>query len=134
MSNVSIALYTCNINYNSVNTFFFPMTNYDRVMFILTSGSSNGAGSPTFVMEARQCLYSNGTGNISMAANVTNTAVTGANKGGTIEWRGDQMNTNAGYIYAGCLIYETNANISTVTASSLRESARYPQIANAVLP
>ncbi len=133
MMRVQHALNTKNVNANTANCIYFNMANYDRIVFVVQTGSSNGAGSPLLTLEATQATAVSGTGVISMAANVTNTTIVGANTVNTIEIRATQMNTNAGYIYAGCNITETNSNITTVSATAIRTSARWPQAANAML-
>lgn len=130
---VQVALAAKNININSTNTIYFPMTNYDRIVFVVHAHSQNVADTGRITLEARQATALAGTSVISMAANITNTTIVTANAVNTIEIRADQMNTNAGYIYAGCQVYETNTNICTVSATAIRISARYPQVANAML-
>jgi hypothetical protein len=131
-SNVNLAVAECNINGNSIYSSYFSMANYDRIMFVVTAGKSNAAGS-LFTLEARQATSAAGGTNISMAANVTNVSITANQTIGTIEWRADQMNTNTGYIFAGVRVQETNTRESRVTATSERTSARFPQISNASL-
>ena len=53
-------------------------------------------------------------------ANVTNTTIITSNTVNTIEIRADQMNTNAGYIYAAVNVCETNTRIATVSAIAIR--------------
>ncbi len=130
---VQQALNAKNININSTNTIYFPMTNYDRIVFVVQAHSQNVADTGRITIEARQATALAGTGVISMAANITNATIVTANAVNTIEIRADQMNTNAGYIYAGAQVYETNTNICTVSAIAIRTSARYPQTSNAML-
>jgi hypothetical protein len=109
------------------------MANYDRIVFVVHAHSQNVADGALITVEARQATALAGTSVISMAANITNTTITTSNAISTIEIRADQMNTNAGYIYAGCQVYETNTRIATVSATAIRTSARWPQTSNAML-
>ena len=102
------------------------MANYDRIMFVVTAGKSNAAGS-LFTVEARQSTTTSAVNSISMVANVTNASIITNLATGTIEWRADQMNTANGYIYAGARVYETNTRESRVAGIAIRTPARWPQ-------
>jgi hypothetical protein len=137
--NVAHALSSAGINIgttaSNVNSTYFSMANYDRIVFAVECCAINAAGTTTsLVIEAMQSTSSANTAGISMAANVTNTTITAINTGNTIEIRADQMNTNAGYYYAGIRVSEPAAShISNCVAIAIRASARYKQVANAML-
>lgn len=126
IANVCHALSAVNININSTNTTYFDMSNYDRIMFAVSAGMSNAAGS-LFTIEARESTTTNAVNSSSLAASITNVAIATNLASGFIEWRASEMNTGGGYRYAGARVYETNTRISTVSAIAIRTPARFPQ-------
>jgi hypothetical protein len=132
-ANVSFAFANAQLNGNTQTSTYFSMANYDRIMFVVTTGSENVASSARVRIEAMQGTSTANSTGISMAANVTNVYINTSNASNTIEWRADQMNTNGGYIYAGIYVAETNTNITNVSAVCIRTSARWKQAANAML-
>lgn len=128
VANVTQAFQTQNVNANSLYSTWYPMSNYDRIMFAVDLGNINSGTAGVLALEARQATGTNGTTNKAVST-VTNVAVTTANSIGVIEIRADELDTDnvAPYWCAAVRVVESNSNISTVSGVAIRTSARFPQ-------